>query len=705
MKRIHLWMMALAVMSASASGQEAEDVLYLQDGRERVGRLVEIRDETVLFEIKGETGAQSFVLSEVQRIDLAGVRVGDEVRRIEDLDDPLLTRLWKASSATSLLPDSGYVTLYLLLEKRLHRDGSYTHRERVVRKVLLERGKDLANVAGYFREGDETLEVDFARTISPDGTVIPITEAAIDITSVNADTPEYDKQQQLKFAMRQVAENSILDYQITRQRRQTTLLDPFFAWALFQETEPIFEMELRIIIPRDRKLSVAKLRADHLTATTEQVGDEIVYSFIGKSCPRIVPEPYMPPRADCLPRVVVAEQTTWDKIGEAYRRALLDASEPSPAIKQTISELVAGAANPEEKARRIYRYFTKEIRQIWVGPDAYSYAPRPVNAVFEKRAGNTTDKAALLRAMLLEGGVEANVVLCCPQGSGKLVENVPYIQQLSDALVAVDLPTGRTFLALDNDTARFGQVPSEYQGTRAMLVSRTDSQLIDIPLNEPDEEMVAHRYQMSMTPAGDLTVTATETPKGNYEMGYRAAWKNLKDDELRQQLEVALTDFHATARLHSYTVENLHDLDGQLTFSQTYTLDDYALGDDELLVFRLPEIDYSAASVGKPRRVFPLRWDQRSKSTIELTLSIPDGFRVYYAGKDFQAESKPATFFARFDVDGREIRYHDEYVQREVEAPIGAYKDYKSCVETMARVPKEWIVLERIKVEDSERRP
>ncbi|UCE60712.1 MAG: DUF3857 and transglutaminase domain-containing protein [Phycisphaerales bacterium] len=705
MKKTHLWMVALLAISGSALAQEAEDVLYLQDGRERVGRLVEISKEAVLFEVKGEIGAQSFALSDVQRIDLAGVRVGDEVGRVEDLDDPLLRRVLKASPTTFLLLDSGYVTMYDLLEKRLHRDGSYTHRERVVQKVLLERGKNRANVARYFRKGDETLEVDFARTINPDGTVIPITEAAIDITSVNADTPEYEKQQQLKFTMKQVAENSILDYQITRRQLQTTLLDPLFAWAYFQETEPVFEREMRIIIPQDRKLSVAKQRADRVTATTEESGDEIVYSFSIKNSPRIVPEPNMPPRADCLPRVVVAEQTTWDKIGEAYRLALLDASTTSPAITEKVGELVAGAANPEEKARRIYRYFTNEIRQLWVRPSAYSYAPRPVDAVFEKLAGNTTDKAALLRAMLLEAGVEAHVVLCCPQGSGKLVENVPCIRQFNDALVAVDLPTGRTFLALDNDTARFGQVPSEYQGTRAMLVSKTDSQLIEVPLNEADEEMVASSYQMSVTPAGDLTVTATATPTGNYEMGYRAAWKDLKDDELRQQFEVALTDLHATARLHNYTIENLHDLDSQLTFSQTYTLEGYALGDDELLVFRLPEIDYSAGSVGKPQRVFPLRWDQRSKSTIDLTLSIPDGFRVYYAGKDYQAESEPTTFFARFDVDARQIRYRDEYVQREVEAPVEAYKDYKSCVETMARVPKEWIVLERINVEDSKLRP
>lgn len=696
-KRV-LWTVSVwLALAVSSFAQSVEDVIYLQDGRERVGRLVEINEAHVLFEVKGEDKARSFDLPDVQRIEFAETRSGDEVTRVEDLDDPLLARLVANAPGKFFYSDSGFLTLYRLTVKHLHDDGSYTHTERIVQKVLLERGKALGNVARYFKKGEETLEVDFARTINPDGTVIPITEAALDVTSVNAETPEYDKQQQLKFAMKRVGENSILDYQITKRRLQTDLMNPFSASMLFQGTEPIFESELRIIVPRDRKLSVAKLNADRVEATTEEVGEEMIYSFKAKFTPRIVPEPYMPPWADFAPMVLAAERTTWEEIGEAYRRVLLAGSTPSQALKEKVSELVDGATGVEERARRVYLYFSKEIRQIWVEPSAYSYAPRPVSEVFEKHAGNTTDKAALLRAMLREAGVPADVILANPKGWGKLAEEVPCIKQLNDAMVAVTLPSGRVFLALDDETARFGQVPSEYQGTRALLVSVTDSELIDIPLNEPGEEQVAYSYQMTMAASGDLTVVATETPRGNYEMGYRSTYKGLKDEEIRRMLEVSLTGMHPIARLDNYTIENLDDMEKPLTVTQSFTLEDYALGNKDLLVFRLPVLDYDASSVGKPSRVFPMRWDQLSRSAIDVTLTIPSGYRVYHAGKDFHAESGPATFDARFYVDGGKIHYEDEYVQRAVEAPKEAYKAYKACLETMARVPKEWIVLERIK--------
>ena len=317
--------------------------------------------------------------------------------------------------------------------------------------------------------------------------------------------------------------------------------------------------------------------------------------------------------------------------------------------------------------------------------------------VFARLAGNTTDKAVLLAVMLQEAGLPANVVLACPMQNGKLVESVPCIAQLDDAVVAVTLPTGRQFLPLDNDSARFGQIPGEYQGTRGLLISPEGPPLVTIPLNAPEKEQSALEYRMRVTPSGDLTVTKTETLTGNNEIARRAAWKNKKDEELRRELEVALTAIHPKARLDSYRVENLHDLTKRMAFTETYTLEDYAMrAGEDLLVFRLPEIRYDAALVGKPEREFPLRWPSRGKSVVDLTLNVPPEFKVYYAGKDYEADAGVADFVATFaELDGQ-IRYRDRYVQRETEAPPEAYGKYKSCLETRARVAKEWIVLERV---------
>ena len=700
MKRLFALPLLVLLAATLAPAQTANDVLYLQDGRERVGKLVSISADTIIFWVEGEDQATTFVKEEIQRVDLSRQRMGDDVRNVADLEDPLLQRILEHQPSKIAFPDSGHVVLYQLFDYYFDDNNQYTLHERHIEKILLERGKDQANVARYYKKGEETLEIDFARTINPDGSITPISDAAVDTASVYANNPEYEKLQQVKFAMKQVKEGSILDYQTTKVRTNS-LLDPFLTSMLFRDDEPIMEAELRINVPRGCELLHREDRlGDNVEFTREEKGDRVIYRYVAKQCPRVVPESMMPPANDVYPRVTASLATTWDAIGQAFGEAMRQSNSPSDEIKAKVAELIAGASDQEERARRIYHYFTEAINHQWVRPQNYSYAPRPVSNVFAKRSGNSLDKALLLCVMLEEAGLPAGVVLACPQGSGKLLEDVPNIRQFDDALVAVTLPSGRRFLPLYDESVRFGQMTSRYQSTRGLLVTADGSEMVTIPLNPPEDELYATEYRVRVMPSGDLTVLKTETLTGNNEINRRNAWKDMKEEELRRSFEVQLTGMYSKARLDKYTIENLHDVTQPLKFTQEYTLVDYAMrAGDDLLVFQLPEIDYGAASVGKPSREFPLKWWQRSKTINTMTVEIPPGFRIYYAGKDYQANCDVAVFNATFTSSGRDIRYSDDYVQSKLEAPSQTYGDYKACIETRARVSKEWIVLERATAE------
>jgi hypothetical protein len=411
----------------------------------------------------------------------------------------------------------------------------------------------------------------------------------------------------------------------------------------------------------------------------------------------VVPEPMMPPYNDLLPRVTVALETTWPAIGQAYAEAMGEVDDPTEAIEAKVAELVAGVESPEERARRIYNYFIQNVRQLWVGPHEYSFVPRPVGEVFDKLAGNTIDKGMLLVVMLREAGLDAHYVLCRTQGAGRVVEEVPCIRQFNDVLVAVDLPEGRRYLGFDDETVRFGEIAVEYQGTRGLLVRPGGFELVTIPLNPPEREADRYEYEMRITPSGDLHVDLTARCTGSSESALRSAWKDMKDEEVRRSLMVNLANIHSKSSLGDYAFENLNDLSEAAYFTESYILHDYAMrAGDDLLVFRLPEIEYSALEVGKPDREFPLYWSSRSMLTNDIRLDIPQDFKVYYAGKDYEADGGVATFTADFDVKDRVIRYRDAYVHTETRAGREAYAAYKACLETQAQVSKEWIVLERI---------
>ncbi len=697
MKRNVICLAVLVALVAPTGAQHAHDVLYLQDGLEHVGELVRMSPDEIVFWIQGEDEPRTFPRDEIKRLDLTRQREGDSAKTVAELDDPLLDRLLAAQPTKLVYPDSGYVTMYRLHDFEVADDGTYTLRERRVIKVLLERGKDQANVARYFKKGEETLDIDFARTINPDGSVTPISDAGVDITSVHSSTPEYEKLYQKKFAMKQLKVGSVLDYQVTKRRLMAGPLDPFYVTALFRADEPILEAELRISVPAGRELIWHEDRLGSNVATSKDVAaGRTIYRVVARNCQRVVPEPMMPPAGDLYPRVTAALADDWASIADAYAAAMRSAAQPGDEIRTKVAALVADAASPREKAQRVYRHFVEAVRQLWVPPSSYSYAPRPVGEVYANRAGNAIDKAMLLATMLNEAGLDSGVVLACPQGNGELLADVPNIRQFSDALVAVDLPDGRVLLPVYDESVRFGQMPAGYQGTRGLLVKAGGGQLIDVPLNDPSAEGTRVTYRMALNAAGDLAVEKTEEYFGNDEVSRRNAWKDQKDEELRRSFEMGLTAMHPKARLDDYTIENLRDVTQPLRFIQKYTLVDYAMrAGDDLLVFQLPEIAYEASSVGKPTREFPMKWYRRSRNLNRMEIAVPAGFTVYYAGKDYADDCGIVAFEADFSTQNGTVRYADTFTQNELWAAPAAYPEYKETVETMARVPKEWVVLER----------
>ncbi len=696
--RISLVAATLLCLAAVLSAQAGNDVLYLQDGSERVGQLVQISAEQITFLVDGEDEPTLFPRATVQRVELTQQRLGDQAQSVDQLDDPVLKRVLEHQPPPFMYPDSGHVTLYSLTRYDLDESGGYTVRQRRIERVMLERGKARATVARTYKQGEQTLTVDFARTIDPDGTVTPMSDSALEVSSVFSEYPAYEKLYQAKFALKQIRIGSVIDYQVTIRRDEGNIFDVPLCEALFREEEPVLEAELVISAPLGHELlQHTSNLGDNVTTTREEGPQHVTIRFTATNCERVVREPQMPPASEILPHVAVSTQMTWSDIGTAASAALGSALDTNDEMRAYVAGLVADGATATERARAIYQDFNRTVRYLQVSPPLYSYEPRPASETFTARAGNSLDKAALLVALLQAADVDAALVLVCPQTSGVLLEDVPNVHQLVVAVVAADLPDGRVFLALNDETIRFGQLPYRFQNSRGLLVTPTSSELVDLPLNEPAQEQIAVRYEIDVSSAGDVTVKKTETYTGNDEIWQRNMWKDLQDEEIRRDLEVSLNAMHAKSQLDSYEIENLHDLAAPLRFVEQYTLTDYAIrGGDDLLVFQLPEIDYTAASVGKPARLFPMRWYRRGASTKTMHIRVPAGYRVHYAGQDYSASTPAASFTATFTTDGDVVTYEDAFVREGLEVMPAEYADYKACIETQARVAKEWIVLERV---------
>lgn len=697
MKRLLWLLMACLAFSVFRIDTSQADMLYLKNGDEYKGALEKMTGDTVSFRVEETNKIEEFPRSELLRIELSKKRAGAGITNLADLKDPLLSSLIESAPGVADYPDAGYLTLYEEVTITVHPDRSCTRTKRVIRKVLQRRGIRVAdNIIGYLAR-DESVNIDFARTINQQGNIFHIADNAIETGSVYSRIPEYENLLRLKFALPEVKVGNVIDYQITRQKQKVSTLIPLLIEEYLRHAEPLLKKVVTIIVPKDFSLDSVVIRHNpRISFSTEETRDSRKYICRVIRAPRINKEPNMPPYSDIVPKLVAGLSTGWTAIGQKYLGTLKSNFKPSPEFKAKVNELIKDLKEPEARARALYNYVACEIRYIPVAPAEFSYLPKPLDRIFENKFGNSLDKAYLLYGMLKLAGFNPSFLWIRSQAKGELVEVILSLGQFTTPLVALEINGQTQYLNPSFDTVPFNTLLDKHQGVYGLLIKRKASQLIKTPLYEPAREAVQNNFEITLLANGDITVKKTIDLSGGYEIAKRRH-KDLKPKELTKQFQEMVNRIHPNARLIDYDISDLRDLNQKVHFTLTYQIKDYATkAGAELLVFKIPEINYSAWTVGKKTREFPLDWDARTLSSNKATIIIPAGYKVYYLPENYSFKAPSlVSYQAQFEVKEQTIIFNDRYCCETISISPEKYSDYKKCLETMATLAKEWIILER----------
>lgn len=687
-----LGLLAPAVF-AQQQAAPATDVLYMRDGEEFIGRLADVAAGEVVFSL-AEGGDRTFALSEVQRVELGESRPGSSWRHVGDIEDPALVQaLQTAAGADSAYARAGHVTLYRERAYVLDSTGVARNTERVIRKVLLERGKQVANGARHYLSENSKATLDFGRTVTPEGQVVPVSDAAIQDGSVYSDFPDYENLHRKNWALKKVKEGAVVDYQTTVVER-TGLLAPFYVEVAFGDDEPTVREVLRVTVPDEVPCTLDTLRFGRGQYSKAAAAGTTVHTWTLEDLPELISEDSMPVRPDLWPRVALAPQRSWQRLGKAYAEVLRRHLNGDRTLKGQAKALTRGLKGRADKARALYEFVVKDIRTVPVPYPQYSLEPKDISDTFRKRYGNNLDKSLLYLGLLDEVGIRANLCLIRPQEAGALMD-VPSLAQFGDCLVCVRVKHDSIYVSVTDDRLPFGALEGEHQNVKGLLVDRMRSGLITTPLLPAKDEAEERALRIEVSEDGTFTVHETARYSGQSALGLRA-FKAMKDEELEKTFQQSVGAVHPNAQMVEYAISDLNDLSTPAGYDLTYRIGDYALAAGEsLMAFKLPDLEYSASSVGKATRLHALDWTTRVSETSRYTVAIPEGFKVYYLPASVRFETPFLTYRAAFEEQDGQIVFSDAFERRVIQAPASAYAQYKEGIEARAQLAEEWIVLER----------
>ncbi|MDI6850652.1 MAG: DUF3857 domain-containing protein [bacterium] len=232
------------------------------------------------------------------------------------------------------------------------------------RKILIrteEAREDLGTIIFPYDDSTETVEVLYARTITPEGDTVNVTENAINrVADPLVDTyPFLKNRKELHISFLSIKLGSTIEYSVERRIRNFDYVDGI---EYFRTTIPIEYSRLVFYFPQKSSLRFYKGNTEvcNFSESLRDSADYKVYEIEFKNVPEIVINEWggLPPRHLISPFVMFTTFPSWDSLiryfSLHYRK--LETIKPQKSDLNKLRELSKRIISPEREDLKIQGY-------------------------------------------------------------------------------------------------------------------------------------------------------------------------------------------------------------------------------------------------------------------------------------------------------------------------------------------------------------
>ncbi len=687
--------LAAAILLVLPVAARADVIVTFHDGKE-------IRTASVTYEngsLKLDDG-KSFPRNLIKCIALVHKQPAADkpgAQKPQDVEELLRT----AQEAVKQFPDAKQILLVDHGYEEKRADGTWVFRYRTASKILHPDALSMAARSLGFEEEREKARIIQARSIDPDGTVHNYDPASVKTSEPSRGAVHFGRGKRMTYQIPQVKVGSIVDY--THEYEVFNPYDPemFFAQWSFAGTEPFIHSRLQVVMPREQKLyfvtrnmpqTAQKPRLMHGQGTT-------AYIWEMRNQPGVVEETYMPPVSDVVPRIVCSPFADWSYIKNWSSERLVPRMEMHPALKQLVAALTKDLTEPEEKIAALYHWVQRNIQYVSIkGSIASGMCGHPASETFENKYGDCIDCAILFCTLLRIAGIEAYPVWVSTNDISSVVTELPTIGG-NHAITEIHLDDKVFFLDPTATGYRYPAFRSDDHGIYAINPILAKLTYISVP--DPSENMRSCEMTIKLTPDGDASVKYLSVRTGSYEAGARGDFMRANEQQLAKFFRSRINEYSPGARLLGYEIKNTEDYNKQLEWHMSFALPRYAASAGDLLVVKIPGIEYSFPEAALRERKYDIDYKTSEEIKHKAALSIPEGFDVKYLPPKIELSSKYITYRASYTLESgarsTTVTFEDDFRQVTRFVPVSDYASHRELLQKINRYAKQPIFFERAK--------
>jgi tetratricopeptide (TPR) repeat protein len=595
--------------------------------------------------------------------------------------------------------------IYLLMDESvtLTEDNRLISEFHYATKVLNDRGKEkFGEVLLSYDSTYEKLELDYARTIKPDGTVVTVGDKNIRDVSLYLNYPLYSNARARIISMPEVTAGAVIEYKGRIIRSKLANIKDFDTAYWLAADEPILLERCTFIVPKSRVLKYKIVNAEYNTGNIDMIpkvkedGERKVYSLEFKDVPQIIPEPAMPPSSRINPYILFSTFDAWKDIYAWWTQLYKDKAVCDEQIQSKVRELIKGKGTAEEKIRAIYNYCVQEIRYVAVEYGDAGYEPHKAAEIFSNKYGDCKDKAILLIAMLEAAGIEAYPVLISTSDSLDVQEDMPSI--LFDHAIAATKLNGKVvFMDATGATVSFADLPPGDQGRLALVFFKDKYELVKTPLFPPENNRTSTHMKIQVKSDESFTAERTVETQGAFQQAQRYWLKFTMPVLIEETLKNKARSIVEGAELGKYEVKNVNDLDKLVSLKFDFSGPRYfSKAGSSRIMKQLSDID--AALVVKESRRYPIEFGALDLHEEIIEVELPGHLAVKYLPSAVETKTKWLDFVSRYELIGAQgLRFTLSRKVKEKIIPAAEYESFKKTIEDLISRLNQQVILEEKK--------
>src|SRR4051812_21235210 len=512
---------------------------------------------------------------------------------------------------------------------------------------------------------------------------------------------------------------NIVGYEYAIEAQPLVLQDMWY----FQGESPLREAHYSLQLPSGWEYKAAYL--NHVEVKPTQTGSN-QWQWTVNDEKGIREEPEMPPMHGVAGKMIVyllppggagnRGFANWKEMGNWYQNLTTGRRDPTPEIKQKVTELTAGAPTQLEKMRALARFVQHDIRYVAIELGIGGYQPHRAADVFGHRYGDCKDKATLMSAMLHEIDVESYYVVINAE-RGWITPDMPANDGFNHVILAIKLPSGLSesslvatmqnpqlgnllFFDPTDELTPFGTIGGNLQDNYGLLVAATGGELLELPRLPASMNTIRRTGNLTLDATGKLTGSISEMRLGDRAWSERWRILHLTNNADRiKPIESLLSGSLSNFRITKASILNLQQTDQPFGFNYSFEATNYAKNAGDLLLVRPRVIGVKAEGIletPEPRQ-FPVEFEGPVQDTDTFEITLPEGYVVDDLPPPVDADFGFASYHSKTEVKGNVIGYTRTFEVKDLSVPVSKAADLKKFYRIIASDERNTAVLKTSK--------